>query len=189
MDSVYRKLNGPKQMSYPKQMSSQVLFKEVQKISQIWVWLIIAIPVVLSWYGAYQQLLLGKPFGNNPAPDWMMLLLLLVFGVLFPVYFHYIKMVTEVRKDGLYVRFYPFHRSFKRFPFEIIQNYEVLTYNPIRDYGGWGIRHGFKGNAYNMAGNRGVLFEFADGKKVKKLMIGSQIPEKLSEAIRKAIEK
>jgi hypothetical protein len=40
-----------------------------------------------------------------------------------------------------------------------------------------------------MAGNRGVLFEFADGKKVKKLMIGSQIPEKLSEAIRKSMEK
>ncbi|AKB57240.1 hypothetical protein MSBR2_0724 [Methanosarcina barkeri 227] len=189
------KMNNPKQTNYPakmnnpKQTNSQVLFREVQKISQIWVWLIIAIPVVFSWYGAYQQLLLGKPFGNNPAPDWMMFLLLLVFGVLFPVFFYYIKLVTEVRNDGIYVRFYPFHRSFKRFPFESIQNYKALTYNPIRDYGGWGIRYGLKGNAYNMAGNRGVLLEFTDGNKMKKLMIGSQIPEKLAEAIRKANEK
>ncbi|AKB43547.1 MULTISPECIES: DUF6141 family protein [Methanosarcina] len=191
---VDRKLNGQKQigqkqMNNPKQVNSQVLFREVQKMNQIWIWLIIAIPVVLSWYGAYKQLLLGKPFGNNPAPDWMMFLLLLLFGILFPILFYSMKLVTEVRKDGLYVRVYPFHLSFKRFPFESIQNYKVLTYNPVRDYGGWGIRYGIKGNAYNMAGNRGVLFEFADGKKVKKLMIGSQTPEKLSEAIRRSIEK
>jgi hypothetical protein len=130
MGFVDRKLNNPTKMSNPKQMNSQVLFREVQKISQIWVWLIIAIPIVLSWYGAYQQLLLGKPFGNNPAPDWMMFLLLLVFGILFPIFFYSIKLVTEVRKDGLCIRFYPFHRSFKRFPFESIQNYKVLTYNP-----------------------------------------------------------
>lgn len=59
MDFRDRKLNGPKRVN------SQVLFREVQKMNQIWVWLIIAIPVILSWYGAYQQLLLGKPFGDN----------------------------------------------------------------------------------------------------------------------------
>lgn len=183
MDLKYGKVNDPKQVN------SQVLFREVQKMNQSWIWLIIAIPVVLSWYGAYQQLLLGKPYGDNPAPDWMMLLLFLVLGILFPVFFYSIKLVTEVRKDGLYIRFYPFHRFFKTFPFETIQNYKVLTYNPIRDYGGWGIRYGPKGKAYTTAGNRGILFEFADGKKVKKLMIGSQVPEKLSEAIRKATKK
>lgn len=175
-------------MNNPKKVNDPALFREVQKMNQIWIWLIIAISIVLSWYGAYQQLLLGKPFGENPAPDWIILLLLLVFGILFPVFFHSIKLVTEVRTDGLYIRFYPFHRSFKTFPFETIQNYDVRTYNPIRDYGGWGIRYGLKGKAYTTAGNRGVLFEFVDGKKVKKLMVGSQVPEKLSEIIKKTIK-
>ncbi|AKB78361.1 hypothetical protein MSHOH_1878 [Methanosarcina horonobensis HB-1 = JCM 15518] len=164
-----------------------VLFREVQKMDQVWIRLI-GIPVVLSWYGAYQQLFLHRPFGNNPAPDWMMLVLLLVFGILFPLFFYSLKMITEVRKDGLYIRFYPFHFSFRFFPIKTIQNYEVVTYNPIRDYGGWGIRYGLKGTAYNTKGNRGVHFEFAEGCKVKKLMIGSQVLEKLSEAVRRAIK-
>lgn len=172
-----------------KREKDSVLFREVQKMDQIWIWILVAIPVIIFWYGAYQQLLLRRPFGNNPAPDWMMLLLLLIFGILFPLFFYSIKLVTEVREDGLYVRFYPFHFSFKSFPFEIIQSYEVRTYNPIMDYGGWGIRYGLKGKAYNIKGNRGVLFEFSEGKKVKKLMIGSQVPEKLSEAVRRGIKK
>ncbi|WP_440944766.1 DUF6141 family protein [Methanosarcina sp. T3] len=166
-----------------------VLFREVQKMDQVWVRLVVGIPVILSWYGAYQQLFLGKPFGNNPAPDWMMLGLLLVFGVLFPLFFYSLKMITEVRKDGLYVRFFPLHFSFRFFPLATIQSYKVVTYRPIRDYGGWGIRYGLKGTAYNAKGNRGVFFEFGEGSKVKKLMIGSQIPEKLSEAVSKAMKR
>lgn len=165
-----------------------VLFREVQKMNQPWIWIVIAIPVAIFWYGAYQQLLLRKSFGNNPAPDWMLLLLFVAFGILLPLLFHSLKLVTEVREDGLYVRFYPIHFSFKSFPFEKIQSHEVITYNPIRDYGGWGIRYGLKGKAYNISGNRGLFFEFREGKKVKKLMIGSQIPEKLSEAVRRGIK-
>ncbi|AKB18286.1 MULTISPECIES: DUF6141 family protein [unclassified Methanosarcina] len=165
-----------------------VLFREVQKMDQVWVRLVVGVPAFVSWYGAYQQLFLRRPFGNNPAPDWMMLGLLLVLGVLFPFFFYSLKMITEVRKDGLYVRFFPLHFSFRFFPLAIIQSYEVMTYSPIRDYGGWGIRYGLKGTAYNAKGNRGVLFEFEEGGKVKKLMIGSQVPEKLSEAINRAIK-
>ena len=165
-----------------------VLFREVQRMDQLWVRLIIGIPVIISWYGAYQQLFLRKPFGNNPAPDWMMLSLLLVFGVLFPLFFHSLKMITEVRKDGIYVRFYPINFSFKSFPLKTIRSYEVVTYNPVRDYGGWGIRYGMKGTAYNAKGNKGVFFEFKEGSKIDKLTIGSQTPEKLSEAVNRAIK-
>jgi hypothetical protein len=165
-----------------------ILFREVQKMDQLWVRFIVGIPVVFSWHGAYQQLFLRKPFGTNPAPDWMILALLLVFGIIFPLFFYSLKMVTVVRKDGLYVRFYPFHFSFRHFPIKNIQSYEVLTYNPFRDYGGWGIRYGLKGKAYNTKGNRGVLFEFTERNNVRKLMIGSQIPEKLSTAIDRAIK-
>lgn len=165
-----------------------VLFREVQKMDQLWVRLAVGILAVISWYGAYQQLVLRKPFGNNPAPDWIMLVLLLVFGTIFPLFFHSLKMITEVRKEGLYICFYPFHFSFKTFPIKTIRRHEVITYNPIRDYGGWGIRYGLKGTAYNAKGNRGVLFEFADGNKVKRLMVGSQTPEKLSEAINRAMK-
>ncbi len=185
MDSI--KMGSEKTSSITERENGTVIFREVQKMNQLWVWIVVAIPVVITWYGAYQQLLLRKPFGNNPAPDWIMILLFIVFGVLFPVFFRSIKLVTEVRKDGLYVRFYPLHFSFKSIPFDTIQSYEVKTYNPLRDYGGWGIRYGSKGKAYTIEGNRGVVFEFLERGKVKKLMIGSQSPEKISEFIRRGI--
>jgi hypothetical protein len=185
MDSI--KMGSVKMSSTTERENSTVIFREVQKMNQLWVRIVIAITVVMTWYGAYQQLLLRKPFGNNPAPDWIMILVFIMFGVLFPVFFRSIKLVTEVRKSGLYVRFYPLHFSFKSIPFETIQSYDVRTYNPLRDYGGWGIRYGSKGKAYTVEGSRGVFFEFLEGGKVKKLMIGSQIPEKLSEAVRRGI--
>jgi hypothetical protein len=40
------------------------------------------------------------------------------------------------------------------------------------EYGGWGIKYGKMGKAYNVSGNRGVQLEFTDG---KRLLIGSQI--------------
>lgn len=176
MDVTYKKMDTEKG-------SSPVLFREVQKMNQTWIWIIVSISVILIWYEAYQQLFLGKHVGTNPPSNWITFILFLIFGILFPLLFYSIKLVTEVRKNGLYVRFYPFHLAFKTFPFEVIQNYEIQTYNPIRDYGGWGIRYRAKGKAYTTSGNRGVLIKYLDGTKMKKLMIGSQNPEKLFEAI------
>ena len=56
----------------------------------------------------------------------------------------------------------------------------VHTYDPIGEYGGWGIKYGKMGKAYNVSGNRGVQLEFADRKSI---LIGSQKPEQLDSAI------
>ena len=48
------------------------------------------------------------------------------------------------------------------------------------DYSGLGIRHGRKGKAYNVSGNRGVQLGLSNG---KQLMIGTQRPEELAEAL------
>jgi hypothetical protein len=80
----------------------------------------------------------------------------------------------------LYICFFPFHLSFKKMPFIQIKKYEARTYSPLGEYGGWGIRYGFEGKAYNVSGNRGVQLELVNG---KRLLIGSQSPEELVKAI------
>jgi hypothetical protein len=92
------------------------------------------------------------------------------------------KLETEVRTDGLYVRFYPLHIGFKKFTREELAEFYFRTYKPIREYGGWGIRCSFtgKGKAYNVSGNRGVQLVLTNG---KKLLIGSQKPDELTAAI------
>ena len=96
--------------------------------------------------------------------------------------FFLLKLQTEVRPDGIYVRFFPFHIHFKRFAREDLSEYYARQYKPIREYGGWGIRYSIRnGRAYNVRGNKGVQLVLSTG---KKLLIGSQNPEQLEAAIR-----
>ncbi len=94
-------------------------------------------------------------------------------GIGLPVLLYSIRLVTEVRSDGLYLRFFPFHFSFLRFPDRWHQAYEAITYSPLGEYGGWGIRYGWNGKAYNVSGNQGIQLELNEGKRI---LIGTQSP-------------
>ncbi len=163
---------------------SGVLFREVQHFRQLWLWVLVLGISLTSIWGAVQQLGLGIPFGNNPAPDGVMILLAVVFGLIFPIGFYFMNLATEVRQDGVYYRFFPFHLRFRSLALKDIMEYEVRTYSPIRDYGGWGIRYGRKGKAYNASGNRGVWLKLADGGRV---LFGSQRPDEFATALEMAI--
>lgn len=160
--------------------NANLLYREIQYFRQFWVWiLLIAVSAIAIW-SMIQQVLLGKPFGSNPAPDAVLVIILIVFGFGFPYVFYKMNLAIEVRSDGIYYRFFPFHLSFHKIALEDIKRFKVRTYRPIREYGGWGIRYGGKGKAYNVSGNRGVQLELSNG---KQLLFGSQHPEELSEAL------
>ena len=156
------------------------LYRETQHFRQLWIWVLVLFISLLSLYGVFQQLILGEPFGNNPAPDSVMVILAIIFGIGLPLFMFTTNLTTEVHSDGLYIRFFPFHLSFRSIAIEEIMGFEASTYNPIRDYGGWGIRYGRRGKAYNVSGNRGVRLELSKG---KHLLIGSKRPEELVEAL------
>lgn len=160
----------------------KLIYREVQQFRQSWIWLLLALVAGISWYGFLQQIVFGNPFGNRPAPDVAMWIIWIIFGVGFPAFFYYMKLIVEVRNNGVLIRFFPLHSRF--ISFDNLDNYEVRKYHPIREYGGWGIRWGSKGWAYNVSGNKGVQLELSNGKHV---LIGSQNPEKLAEMIRKAM--
>ena len=158
--------------------AGQVLFREEQYFRQPWVWAFVLVPLaaiacVLLW-----QLRAEPPGGALPAWAvelvWTEFVLLLVLGWLYKT-----RLVTEVRADGLVLHFQWLWRR-RWIPFTDIRDYRVVTYNPLRDYGGWGIR-GLPGNmAYNVGGNRGVHLTFTDG---AKLLVGSQRPAELARAL------
>ncbi len=162
-------------------------FREVQRFGQAWMWGLVLIPslllVGLFGYAMIQQLILGHPWGDRPMPDSTLMVmgpLCIAFGILLPMLFHSTRLVTEVRPDGLYIRYYPFHRRFHRYgPLDILEA-QAVTYRPIREYGGWGIKFGPSGKAYNVTGNRGVRMRLRSG---QRLLIGSQRPEELLRAI------
>jgi hypothetical protein len=157
-----------------------LLYREVQHFRQVWIWAIVIAIAGLMWYGWAIQFLLHRPFGTKPMPDGLLVIFWLLFGIGLPAFFYYAGLITEVRHDGIYFRYAPIHRSFRKIAFDELKRYEVRTYRPILEYGGWGIRYGPKGKAYNVSGNRGLQLELKDG---QRLLLGSQRPEEFLRAI------
>jgi len=160
--------------------TNDVLFREVQRFRQLWIWVFVGFLMVLSWYSFIQQIVCKVPFGTRPAPDLVVIGMWVLFGWVFPVLFYSAGLTTEVRGDGIHIRYVPFHRKLRTMPLEAIQSYEARTYRPLKEYGGWGIRHGAGGKAYNVSGNRGVQLVLLSGRKI---LLGSQKPEELVQAI------
>jgi Family of unknown function (DUF6141) len=166
---------------------AKTLFHEEQAFHQIWVWalliVILAFATGLFTWALYVQLVQGKPWGDKPMSDTGLIItsvLVFLFSAGLIVLFVMMRLVTEVREDGLYVRFVPFHFSPKRIDLTALESHRALTYSPIKEYGGWGIRHRRGRKAYNVSGNEGVRLDF---KNDKHLLIGSQKAKKLERAI------
>jgi hypothetical protein len=128
------------------------------------------------------------PASEDSQANWEILLAVAV-GIGVPIaiaaLFLFLKLETYVSRDGIYVRYFPFHIRFKRFAPEDLSEYYARQYKPLWEYGGWGIRYSLRnGKAYNTSGNQGIQLVFKDG---KKLLIGSQKPEQLEAAIREIL--
>lgn len=164
--------------------STLVAFHEEQRFRQPWIWLVVLGVAVLQWWGWVQQILLGQPFGNNPAPDWMVWLFWALFGIGLPLFFVYLRLVVEVRDDGVWLRFVPLTK--RAIPFEQIELVEAVDYKPLRQYGGWGVRGLGSNRAYNVSGSQGVRLRLRGGDIV---VIGSRRPQDLALAIDTGVNK
>lgn len=162
----------------------RVDFREAQRFHQWWIYLVVLTVLGFAWYAPVRQLFADKPLGEKEAPDWFMYLVWLLMGMGFPALFLSARLVVEVRKDGIHYRYYPFHLRFHRIGVEEIEEVEARTYHPILEYGGWGIRYGRKGKAYNVSGKRGVQLRLRDGRRV---LFGSQRAEELASVLREVM--
>jgi hypothetical protein len=91
-----------------------------------------------------------------------------------------LRLETEVRADGVYLKMWPIHRSFRRISWAEIDQYEPRTYKPMCKFGGWGIRWAPGKLAYTVSGNQGVWIRRVDGRSV---LVGSQHVEEFVTAI------
>jgi hypothetical protein len=169
------------------QNDMKISFMESQRFSQRWLWVILILTMLLLvgvfGYGLFQQLVLGEPWGERPLSDVGLLLAgtsALIFSSGLSYLFYSLRLITEVRPEGLIIRFYPLRRKF--IPYHQIKTCQARTYKPLREYGGWGIKYGPAGWAYSILGDRGVQLVLVDGTRV---LIGSQRAEELQQAIKR----
>ncbi|HAO09274.1 MAG TPA: hypothetical protein DCQ50_20360 [Chryseobacterium sp.] len=164
-------------------MENDILFTETQKFKKWWLVSILVGINGLFLFGVYKQVIMGQQFGNNPMGN-LGLVILTVVTLLLTLIFLNFCLDTIIKKDGIYVRFFPFHLKFQYYSWDRLTKVFVRKYSPILEYGGWGFRLGFFGKetAYTVSGDKGLQLEFTDN---KRLLIGTNKPEELIEALRK----
>jgi hypothetical protein len=142
-------------------------FREVQRFRQPWIWALLGAISLL-------MIVLGPISWGGLAVVGAVAILL-----------YSLRLQTEVRADGIYLKMWPLHRSFRRISWSEIERYESKQYSPLREFGGWGIRWTPGKLAYNVSGDRGIWIERTNGRTV---LVGSQHPEEFLRAIDEAIQ-
>lgn len=66
-------------------------------------------------------------------------------------------------------------------PYETIESIEPVTYRPLREFGGWGVRGFGEKQAWTARGNRALVLHRSDG---SQLYVGNRDPERLAERLR-----
>ncbi len=155
-----------------------VYFREEQHLRQPWVWALVLIPAIGTVLAV-----LAKPTPTSLVGFGLLILPLLILLVI-GIWLFTMDLETTVRADAIVVRFHELWPT-RVIRYEDISRYEARAYRPLIDYGGWGVRFGLVGMAFNVSGNHGVVFHFNDG---RRLMVGSQRPGELAAAVAKAME-
>jgi hypothetical protein len=158
--------------------SAQAVFHEEQSLRLMRLRLLVAIPPVSMLLLVIWQVVLGHPWGKQPISNagvigWTVFLWLVYFRLVT------VRLVTDVRPGELSVAMRGLWRE-RRIPLSEVKSAKSVTYDPVRDYGGYGIRTTRRGTAYIAGGNRGVRVELVKG---GALLVGSERPEELVSAI------
>ncbi len=126
-------------------------------------------------------------------PDLPWIPLLIGAGlVILPAMFG--RLVFQVDEEGVAARFGDPGWLAQRVPLSRIERARIVSYRPIRQFGGWGIRvgrfEGEKTSIYSVRGTRGVLLELTEARRIsgartRRFLLGSEDPERLAAAIGK----
>ncbi len=170
---------------------STTLFTERQHFRQDWLWALMLISTVPA-YGLIVVVLVDDAGGFGP--DLYPTLAgatLLMWGPL--VVFYKAALVTEVRTDGLYLKLWPLHLSFRHVACGDIEAVERESFSALGEYGGIGVRHNptFYRWGVSFEGPKAYIAEGGDGVRVDRrdrrpLLVGTQRPGELHAALERA---
>ncbi len=156
-----------------------------------WAWWL-HILVSLTFLAAAIPLFYLATGGVGPAPGQMSLpgaVVGIVVGLTIPgaIYGLFGQLRTRVTESELDIRWGFLEVIRKKIPFEKIAKAEAVTYSPMGEFGGWGIRFGGTGKrAWTIRGNKALLLTMDDG---ARFYLGSDRPERILSWVTPALKR
>jgi len=154
------------------------IFHEEQAFRQRYARISLATPPAALLFITLRQLVWHHPWGN-PAVSNGELVFLSVLLVLVYVRLITVRLVTDLRSTEIAVGLRGLWRR-RKIPLSQVRTARPVEYDPVREFGGYGIRSGLRGQAYIADGTSAVELELQDGCKV---LIGSRESVRLAKQI------
>lgn len=151
-------------------------FREKQKFTQWWLWLLLIISTLIPIYGLINHNFFDNDYMHDISDPVLIGVTFVMLGIIF--LFLLMNLSTEIDHKGIRMKFYPFIS--KDLAWKDIKTARVFNYGFV---GGWGIRSITKfGTVYNIKGNKGLVIELQNG---NRFVIGTQKEQELRRFIEK----
>lgn len=124
------------------------IFQEQQRFRQIWLWIILLGVGIIVIVAIILEL-------KNGGSLWESLIPLGIVALVF-VLIARMELTTRIDEQFLSFKFFPFIRE-RKYSFDKITSMELIEYNGISEYGGWGIKWNVDSWSYTTGGRFGIL--------------------------------
>lgn len=156
-----------------------VRYREEQRLGRLSLVGILLL-VAFAEAGAFAVIVFEYLHRPTMGPPVAALVAIGVAATIGPLLLLVMKLVVEVRDDGIYYCFFPTEWGFRCIAFTDIETMEIVSYHPILDFGGWGKRYRFwgkfKGICYTVGGDRALAVTKTDGRRI---FLGTRRPDEL----------
>lgn len=156
----------------------KILFQESQKNIQVLAIVPAVLVTILFGILSFMQIILHKQMGNNPAPNWLLLLFFLGSPLMLYL-FSSQTLKTLITEDEIIVSF-GFFTSKRVVNINEISNLSVRKYDALKEFLGWGVRTNGENNCYTVKGNDGLEISLSNGKRI---LIGTKKPIEIQNII------
>jgi len=165
----------------------KILFSEEQRFTQKWLWILIIGVALLTTIPAFYKILSAENYERVESDSFPLILLVteLVFMGGIILLFLKMRLIVEIKSDGIWFRFPPLLGKWKSIMKDDIVGFEIRTYRPVLEYGGWGIKGSTRNKAYNVKGNVGLQLYLKNGKKI---LFGTQQNHAIEYALKKLMK-
>jgi hypothetical protein len=140
---------------------NSVIFKEQQRFSNWILWLMIISLAVAVWFWFVATVILSTSSASgleeSITPVWFVVLVWVIAGIVIPVFVFLLRFDLQIENGEIKFQYFPFHLKPKRLSIKEIKNYKIVRYDPLGDYGGWGVQKKKNTIGYITPSNRGVI--------------------------------